>query len=174
MMSAMISPTPRITSVANPRVRAAVGLRDRRTREAAGLTIVDGAREVRRALDAGVMVVDAFVCESELAGPDARTALDRLVGLDAPRISVSEAVFSKLAFGGRTEGLVLVVRTPGNALADLAVGPDPLLFVVEGLSIREIADILAIPEATVKTRIFRAKAQLRDQLNPSGGVHALA
>ena len=47
------------------------------------------------------------------------------------------------------------------------------LFVVEGLSIREIADILAIPEATVKTRIHRAKAQLKDQLNPSGGVHVL-
>lgn len=47
------------------------------------------------------------------------------------------------------------------------------LFVVEGLSIREIADILAIPEATVKTRIHRAKAQLKDQLNPSGGLHAL-
>lgn len=48
------------------------------------------------------------------------------------------------------------------------------LFVVEGLSIKEIADILHIPEATVKTRIHRAKAQLRDQLNPSGGVHVLA
>jgi RNA polymerase sigma-70 factor (ECF subfamily) len=47
------------------------------------------------------------------------------------------------------------------------------LFVVEGLSIREIADILAIPEATVKTRIHRAKAQLKEQLNPSGGVHVL-
>ncbi len=47
------------------------------------------------------------------------------------------------------------------------------LFVVEGLSIREIADILGIPEATVKTRIHRAKAQLKDQLNPSGGVHVL-
>lgn len=47
------------------------------------------------------------------------------------------------------------------------------LFVVEGLSIREIADVLAIPEATVKTRIHRAKAQLRDQLNP-GGHHVLA
>jgi RNA polymerase sigma-70 factor (ECF subfamily) len=47
------------------------------------------------------------------------------------------------------------------------------LFVVEGLSIREISDILAIPEATVKTRIFRAKAQLKDQLNPAGGVHVL-
>jgi RNA polymerase sigma-70 factor (ECF subfamily) len=47
------------------------------------------------------------------------------------------------------------------------------LFVVEGLSIKEIAEVLAIPEATVKTRIHRAKAQLRDQLNP-GGLHAMA
>ena len=47
------------------------------------------------------------------------------------------------------------------------------LFVVEGLSIREIAEVLAIPEATVKTRIHRAKAQLRDQLNP-GAAHAMA
>ena len=48
------------------------------------------------------------------------------------------------------------------------------LFVVEGLSIREISEILDIPEATVKTRIHRAKAQLREQLNTSGGAHVLA
>lgn len=48
------------------------------------------------------------------------------------------------------------------------------LFVVEGLSIKEIAEILEIPEATVKTRIHRAKAQLRDQLNPTGGTHVPA
>jgi RNA polymerase sigma-70 factor (ECF subfamily) len=51
------------------------------------------------------------------------------------------------------------------------------LFAVEGLSIKEIAVIIGIPEATVKTRIFRAKAQLRGQLNPlnpSGGVHVMA
>jgi len=48
------------------------------------------------------------------------------------------------------------------------------LFVVDGLSIKEIAKIIRIPEATVKTRIFRAKAQLREQLNPNGGIHAMA
>jgi len=48
------------------------------------------------------------------------------------------------------------------------------LFVVEGLSIREIAEAIDIPEATVKTRIFRAKAQLREQLNPNGGIHVMA
>ena len=47
------------------------------------------------------------------------------------------------------------------------------LFVVEGLAIREISEILGIPEATVKTRIHRAKAQLKEQLNPAGGVHVL-
>jgi len=35
---------PPITSLTNPRVKAAVRLRDRRERESTGLTIVDGAR----------------------------------------------------------------------------------------------------------------------------------
>ena len=48
------------------------------------------------------------------------------------------------------------------------------LFVVEDLSIRQIAEILEIPEATVKTRIHRAKAHLRNQLNSSGGLHVMA
>jgi len=48
------------------------------------------------------------------------------------------------------------------------------LFVVEGLSIKEVSEIVGIPEATVKTRIFRAKAQLREQLNPSGAAHVMA
>ncbi len=50
-----------ITSLTNPRVKAAVRLRDRRERDATGLTIVDGAREILRALDAGVRVETAFI-----------------------------------------------------------------------------------------------------------------
>ena len=39
------------------------------------------------------------------------------------------------------------------------------LFAVDGLSIQEISELLAIPQATIKTRIFRAKAKLREQLS---------
>jgi len=57
-MSAMASPAPPLlTSLANPRVKAATALRDRRERDRTGLTLIDGAREVRRALAAGVEVV---------------------------------------------------------------------------------------------------------------------
>ena len=134
MMASMPSPTAAIlTSFANPRVKAATALRDRRARDRAGLTLVDGSREIRRALDAGIEVVDAFSCEPLLAGPDARAALDLLRARGVAVQPTSEPVFAKLAFGERVEGLVAVVRIPSTALADLAVPADPLVAVIEGV-----------------------------------------
>ncbi len=43
-----------ITSAANPRVRAALALRERRGRDETGRLLVDGTREVLRALEAGL------------------------------------------------------------------------------------------------------------------------
>jgi RNA methyltransferase, TrmH family len=130
----MPSPAPPIlTSVANPRIKSAATLRDRRERDRTGLTLVDGAREIRRAIDAGADVVEVFVCEPQLAGPDARAALDRLRGRDIAIQATSEAVFAKLAFGERSEGLVAIVRIPSLALDALALPADPLVAVVEGV-----------------------------------------
>ena len=64
---------------------------------------------------------------------DARSALDRLVAGMAPVTSVSESVFERLAFGGRAEGLVVVVHQPSTALADLVVPRDALVLVIEGV-----------------------------------------
>ena len=133
-MTAMASPTlPVLTSAANPRVRAAIALRERRQRDLTGLTLIDGARELRRSLDAGVTVVEAFVCEPLMAGPDARAALDRLRERGTPIRPVSETVFAKLAFGERAEGLLAVVRIPSTDLADITLPDDPLVVVIEGV-----------------------------------------
>lgn len=133
-MTVMASPTrPILTSTANPRVVAAADLRDRRARDRAGLTLIDGAREVRRALEAGVEVVEAFVCEPLLAGPDARAALDRLTAGSAPIHTVNERVFAKLAFGERAEGLIAIVRVPSLELDGLALPNDPLILVIEAV-----------------------------------------
>jgi RNA methyltransferase, TrmH family len=122
-----------LASPSNPRIKAAVRLRDRRTREELGLTIVDGARELRRALDAGVDVVEAFLYEPALAGEDARVALDRLRASGVPLHSVTEPAFTKVAFGARVDGLVAVVRPPALDLAALRLPQDPLVVVVEGV-----------------------------------------
>jgi TrmH family RNA methyltransferase len=133
MSSRTPHPPPVLTSAANPRIKAAVALRDRPERERRGLTLVDGARELRRALDAGVEVSEVFVCEPMLAGADARAVLDRLARGDAPMVAVGEGAFARLAFGERAEGLVAVIRTAGHRLDDLRLPDEPLLVVIEGV-----------------------------------------
>lgn len=134
MMASMPSPTPPIlTSFANPHVRAASALRDRRQRDLSGLTLIDGARELRRALDAGVHVTEVFVCESLLAGPDARAILDRLRATGMAIRPTSEPVFMKLAFGERAEGFVAVASIPSTALSELTLPDDALVTVIEGV-----------------------------------------
>jgi TrmH family RNA methyltransferase len=134
MMRPMPAPArPLLTSAANPRVRAAIALRDRRERDRTGLTLVDGARELRRALETGAVVREAFVCESMLAGADARAVLDRLHATGSLVHSVTEPLFGKLAFGERVEGVVGVVQVPSLDLARLTVPDEPLICVVEGV-----------------------------------------
>jgi RNA methyltransferase, TrmH family len=126
-------PRRSVASPSNPQIKAVARLRDRRHRASTGLTLVDGAREVRRALESGVEVVEAFVCEPLLAGEDARAALDALAAREIPTTSTTEAAFAKVAFGDRADGLVAVIRVPSMRLADLALPAEPLIVVVEGV-----------------------------------------
>ncbi len=122
-----------LTSRTNPRVVAVAALRQRRERDRHGLTVVDGAREVRRAVESGAAVVEAFICDALLAGVDARAALDALRAAGTPITSVSDTVFAKLAFGERTEGVLAVVRIPDLRLPALVLPVDPLVVVIEGV-----------------------------------------
>jgi len=61
-----------ITSRQNARVKEAAKLRDRRAREQQGRFLIDGAREMGRALAAGIEIVEAFVCEPLASGGEAR------------------------------------------------------------------------------------------------------
>ena len=59
---------PRITSRQNSRVKEAVRLHVGRERRQVGRHLIDGAREIRRAMAVGVRPVEAFVGEGETNG----------------------------------------------------------------------------------------------------------
>jgi RNA methyltransferase, TrmH family len=122
-----------ITSTKNPRVKEAAKLRQRRGREQQGRFLIDGAREILRALAAGIELVDVFVCEPLCQSSDSRTALKQLKGSGAEMLSVTPAVFEKLAFGERAEGLVAVAHTPRKTLGELKLPADALILVLEGV-----------------------------------------
>jgi RNA methyltransferase, TrmH family len=122
-----------LTSPSNPRVKAVVRLRNRAERERTGQTIVDGARELGRAIGSGVQLVEVFVCEPLAIGEEARATLDALAAAGAGWTQVGEVVLEKLAFGNRVDGIVAVVRPGSLSLGDLVLPPDPLVAVVEGV-----------------------------------------
>ena len=122
-----------IRSLQNPRIKNAVRLRDRRHRSKQGKILIDGARELGRAIGAGVELLEIFVCEQLCESPEARRLLADIHGCDAEVIEVTEPVFAKLAFGDRAEGVLGVATCPSADLADLWLPKNPLVVVLEGV-----------------------------------------
>ncbi len=141
---------PTITSPSNPRVRAAARLRDGEARRESGLTLVDGGRELRRAVAAGVVPVELFLDERRLGRvPGQRDAddpsaglptggeldawLDDLAARGTSIVLLAPAAFAKVAFGDRNEGCVAVVPFRGHPLAGFTPRPDRPVMIVEGV-----------------------------------------
>ncbi|MCA9268291.1 MAG: hypothetical protein KDA41_07460, partial [Planctomycetales bacterium] len=123
---------PTITSLQNQRVKDAAKLRDARARRKQGRIVVDGAREISRALTADLMWSEAFVCEELLRdGDDALLA--GLAQGGAEILPVTRGVFAKLAFGDRAEGIVAAAHAPSRTLVALKLPPAPLVAVLEGI-----------------------------------------
>ena len=123
----------RITSAANPRVRQALRLRDRRERDRSRLTLIDGVRETARALAGGASLREVFVSSQALLDDEARALLDVLDAGQIERCELGPDAFARLAYGERLEGLIAVAEIPAHGLADLRLGAAPLIAVIEGV-----------------------------------------
>lgn len=120
----------KITSLQNSGIKRVVRLRTKKTREAKGLTIVEGIREVRQALRAGVRFAGAYVCrEGVYHCPD-----DLIAEMEAKGVRVFDAVcsvYAKMAYGDRKEGALALVEQPEHTLAGLTLSASPLVVVME-------------------------------------------
>lgn len=110
---------PDVASRQNPRFRAALALRDARQRRAQGHLLVDGAREIGRALDMGVRLVEAWVATEQVHSDAARSLLPRLPGA-GDLVETTPELLARLAYGERDEGIVAVFQTPPTDLERLA------------------------------------------------------
>lgn len=126
-------PSPPITSLQNQRVKDAAKLRDRRQRDKQRRILIDGARELRRAIDSGVELLEIFVCPPLCRTSEAQGLLVLLDSCGAEILPVTAEVFAKLAFGERAEGVLGVARTPAARLDDLEPPPGSLVAVVESV-----------------------------------------
>lgn len=164
-----------ITSLQNQRIKNVVKLRQRRQRDAQRLTVVEGAREVLRALQQGIVPHEVYICPELVTGQDGETAVSQLNQLPAAKLfHVTPDVFAKIAYRGDSGGLLLVVPYWAYTLDDLAekltASPAPFLVVIEGVekpgnlgAILRTADAAGV-ESVILTR---GAAESTDLYNPN-------
>ena len=131
-----------LTSPANPRLKALVALRRRRTRDEAGLTVVEGHEELALALAAGVAPQALYVCPelfspSGIAGSQSIGSQSDLVSAaraaGSEIVTLSRAAFEKVAYREGPDGLLGVLPTVDRPLPALTLPADPLVLLVEGV-----------------------------------------
>lgn len=91
-----------ITSVDNARVKDVLRLRRGSERRRTGLFLAEGPREVRRAREAGLRIVETYYAPALLEWDEGE--------------AVSERVLAKMAYRAEPEGVIAVVEVPRHEL----------------------------------------------------------
>lgn len=126
-----------ITSLQNPKLKKAVKLTDRKERNETGLFLIEGYRELKRAWESGVVIQTLFVCPKLFLGSNEEALIQNIAKARAEIILCHEAVFHKLSYRDRPDGLVAIAIQMQKTLQDLIVKLDskksPFLIIAEAI-----------------------------------------
>ena len=123
-----------ITSLANPKIKYVVKLRQRSHRDDAGVMLTEGYREIRRALDHGYKPTMFFFCRDLwLKNEHEPQILKECADCGAQLFSCTKQVFEKIAYRERPDGLIVIGPQVACTLADLTLPKDALLLVCESI-----------------------------------------
>jgi len=123
----------RITSLQNPLIKEIVRLQQKSAgRAGSGRFVVEGRREVSLALRYKVEPEWLIICP-EYFTPDAEYPIALLHVESQLKVEVSGAVYNKLAYREKAEGVILVAKSNPLPLHDYQPGRNPLIILLEGI-----------------------------------------
>ncbi len=123
-------PFTTITSLSNARIKGVLKLRERTARDASGLTIIEGARELAGALAVKVDVTELYVCPDFFRKGN-ETELLRSLAKGTTIFEVTKKIFEKISYGERQEGILAIGRPQVLTLNNLRLKENPFLVVIE-------------------------------------------
>tara|TARA_R110002049_G_scaffold2750_4_gene22020 strand:- start:215168 stop:216058 length:891 start_codon:yes stop_codon:yes gene_type:complete len=116
-----------IRSTSNPTVRRLVRLRDNRFRRRSRRVIVDGWRECRRAIEAGLDLCGVYCAES----PGEFHELVRKAGEVGKLQRVTPEILEKIGYGQSARGVVAEFHQPDRTLQSLTLPEQPFILVLD-------------------------------------------
>lgn len=125
----------KITSPQNPRIKALAELKERKHREREGKFLIEGAREIERAIAAGIEPEQIFV--GEPLSPEETHLIQSLSTSHNPLatnpVQLSQAPLKKLSSRENPAGIIAVAPIPRRSLADYQPSPTAVVLVAVGL-----------------------------------------
>ena len=123
----------KLTSAQNPRVKRVVKLRQRRQREREQAFLIEGFRELTRAMEGQFPVQELYVCPELYLGDNEPALVEEVVARGADCFEVTRALFEKMAYRDRPEGLLAVAPIADWGLDRLDVSGAPLFVVATSI-----------------------------------------
>ena len=174
----MAIPSEKITSLQNPRVKQLVKLRERRDRDEAGLFLIEGYREIRRALEKGVKPKEFYFSPDWFLGENEPALIEQARAAGAQLFELSKDAFAKVVSrpdrAPADEAIVpWFYRTLRNAAIDQFRRRGTAVRAIEAFA-REIESAVA-PEPEMEEEICACIARLASTLKPeyAEALHAI-
>jgi TrmH family RNA methyltransferase len=118
-----------ITSSKNERIKALQRLEKSSERRETGTFLIEGKREILKALKAGFELSEVYYCPSLIEEKQLEMLHKRRISL----VPISHHVFESIAYRENKDGMIAVCRFKSLRLEELPLSPHPLLIVLEAV-----------------------------------------
>ncbi len=126
-------PVEKITSLQNPRIKHLVRLRDRRPRDEAGVFLIEGYREIRRALEKQIPITELYYSPDWFLGENEPALIAQAAASGAQLFELTKDTFAKAAYRERPDGLLALAPQWRRSLDELQLRENPFILVVEAI-----------------------------------------
>ncbi|MDD4295187.1 MAG: RNA methyltransferase [Candidatus Omnitrophica bacterium] len=122
-----------LVSLSNEKIKKIVKLRDPAFRKEAGVFIVDGPREFRRAVNEGLEPIEIFYCK-EYCNNEIMDMISGYLGKNEITIfEVSGKVYEKISYGNRKDGIAAVFKAVYRKFCDIKLSGQPMIIIADGV-----------------------------------------
>lgn len=108
-----------IKSGQNPKIKKALSLKERSARDESALFLIEGYRELSRAVKGGVHLQTLFYCPDFFLGENENALIAEIKQSGATLFPCAPHVFEKLSYRDRPDGLVAIAHQMRHGLKDL-------------------------------------------------------
>ncbi len=121
----------KISSLQNPKIKYILSLSKPGIRRKDKVIIIEGFREIKRAISKNVNIVSIFYCPEIISQEALKWVMKS--NNDSEVFEVSRKVYSKMVYRENVDGLIVLARSSDLSLESLKLSMNPLILVLESV-----------------------------------------